>query len=540
MAGIPRVRPAHPAMLPLLLLLPSVLGHALPCPPGGLTLGSPCAPHRGGLIASIDDWTEGFARRKRAIGAVALGQIRTLLIDLRGFGRTSAGHRVQAARALLDLHGAGSLAARTRDAEREAEGWALQDLAAVEFASLLDEDVARWAAREILVVQSGNPPPRRAAAARLLSGVHTREVRLALTICIRGSLPLLAEAAAQALVGWKDEAVHQLFSGLLARADPPARPAILGAAEHHFRRVRLAPTDRVVPDLETYVRMHVGAEPWRSASRAVSVSRALPDPVAVPLLIDALEAWGERARSGARVTRVPYDLSRELAHRSGLELGLHVDRWRTWWGAVESGQVDPGPRRTGEGFTETSFFGLRPGTGRVVFVLDNSGSMGQIFRREGQGTFDAWTRYRESIEQMVDFLESLGPEARFGVVLFNDGTERWRTVLQPATAGHLKAARAWCLRRKPKGGTQLRHGVQRAMEVRPGGTVDLEHLEADTLIVLCDGRTSDGSRWALPFLRRENPLAQVVIHCVQIGSGGDGTLELLARTTGGDFVRVEN
>ena len=86
----------------------------------------------------------------------------------------------------------------------------------------------------------------------------------------------------------------------------------------------------------------------------------------------------------------------------------------------------------------------------------------------------------------------------------------------------------------------MRHGVQRAMEVRPDGTVNLEALEADTLIVLCDGRTSDGSRWVLPFLRRENPLAQAVIHSVQIGDGGDGTLELLARTTGGDFVRVED
>lgn len=118
--------------------------------------------------------------------------------------------------------------------------------------------------------------------------------------------------------------------------------------------------------------------------------------------------------------------------------------------------------------------------------------------------------------------------------------ERWRTGLQPATQSQLKAARAWCLRRKPQGGTQLRHGVQSAMEVGPVGEVNLEELEADTLIVLCDGRTSDGSRWVLPFLRRENPLAQVVVHCVQIGSGGDGTLELLARTTGGDFVRVEN
>ena len=30
-----------------------------------------------------------------------------------------------------------------------------------------------------------------------------------------------------------------------------------------------------------------------------------------------------------------------------------------------------------------------------------------------------------------------------------------------------------------------------------------------------------------------------MFHCVQIGTGGDGTLEKLASGTGGDFVRVD-
>lgn len=90
-----------------------------------------------------------------------------------------------------------------------------------------------------------------------------------------------------------------------------APPAILGAAEEHFRRVRLAPADRAVPDLEAYVRAHLGLEPWRTASRAASVSRALPDPRAVPLLIDAREIWSEQALAGKRVARLQFDISRE-------------------------------------------------------------------------------------------------------------------------------------------------------------------------------------------------------------------------------------
>jgi hypothetical protein len=42
----------------------------------------------------------------------------------------------------------------------------------------------------------------------------------------------------------------------------------------------------------------------------------------------------------------------------------------------------------------------------------------------------------------------------------------------------------------------------------------------------------------LPFLQRNNAKARITFHCVQIGPGGDGTLELLASETGGDFRRV--
>ena len=70
---------------PYLLLLPLLLGHAAP--------GAP--PVQGGLIADIEDWTEAFSRRKRASSEESLEQIRLFLIDLRGFGRTSSGHRVQ-------------------------------------------------------------------------------------------------------------------------------------------------------------------------------------------------------------------------------------------------------------------------------------------------------------------------------------------------------------------------------------------------------------------------------------------------------------
>ena len=77
------------------------------------------------------------------------------------------------------------------------------------------------------------------------------------------------------------------------------------------------------------------------------------------------------------------------------------------------------------------------------------------------------------------------------------------------------------------------------MHLMPDGMPDLAVLEADTVIVLCDGETEEGPGWVEPFLRSVNQRARVVFHCVRIGAAGDGTLEKLAGGSGGDFVRVD-
>jgi hypothetical protein len=77
------------------------------------------------------------------------------------------------------------------------------------------------------------------------------------------------------------------------------------------------------------------------------------------------------------------------------------------------------------------------------------------------------------------------------------------------------------------------------MRVGPDGLPDLALLEADTVIVLCDGETAEGPDWVEPFLRRANLRARVVFHCVQVGAVGDGTLQKLASGSGGDYVRVD-
>lgn len=486
---------------------------------------------------AVDGWRETFEDERREVDESDLDRLETLLIDLRGYGRLSSAHRRLAGRTLLDLYGAGLEASRGSARARTALGWRVVELAGREFRALTDAELERWVAEEVLVLATENPVPRRAAAAHLLGDSGSSDVLKALKVCARSSEPALRAAAFEALVGRGDPGVHRVFLRALREADASTPALLLGAAEAHFRRARLPEDSPLVPVLEGYVRERLVGGSWRRASRGASVSAGLPEARAVPLLIEGMEAWGEGDDGTRPVKRVQYDILRELQARSELDLGLRPERWRTWWEARRGGQARPAT--DGEARTESSFFGLRPTTDRLVFVLDRSGSMSRSFPPSEPVGEREWTRYEEAVERMVRYLESLGPEARFDVVLFADGAQRWRRELQPADRTHLRAARSWALRRPPEGGTQLRHGIEAGLRLEPDGTVDLDALEADTLVVLCDGETDEGDAWVVPVLRRVNPRARVVIHGVQLGKSGDGTLELLAETTGGEFVVVD-
>ena len=182
--------------------------------------------------------------------------------------------------------------------------------------------------------------------------------------------------------------------------------------------------------------------------------------------------------------------------------------------------------------TAAGFFGLRPLTDRVVLVLDRSGSMDTAF--EG----GARTRYEEATEQLLALLESLGPRTRFRVILFSSEKRVWSDKLRPATPANLGLVRTWMGNNGPGGATQLQPAVAAAMRLGSRGQVDLARLEADTMIVLCDGATAEGPHWMRPLMEGPNEEACLLFHSVQIGTAGDGTLERLAEESEGDFVRV--
>jgi len=224
---------------------------------------------------------------------------------------------------------------------------------------------------------------------------------------------------------------------------------------------------------------------------------------------------------------------RELQRRSGRMIGASPEHWRGWWDAVRAGDAELAAAEGGdaEPVSRATFFGLRPESDQVWFVLDRSTSMSALLGTSGSSL------YEEAIGQLLRYVESSGRGTRFGITLFSDETRVWRRKPTWATEHDLDAARRWLEANGPDGSTELLPALEETLHLRHDGTVDLAALEVDTVIVLCDGETAQGPDWVEPLLERVLEPTRIVFHCVLIGDRGDGTLEALAEGSGGTFLR---
>jgi len=490
-------------------------------------------------VRNLEKWTQRRQKQTQGFDDDERLELRSMLMKTRPVARASFEGQRMVAIALLDVFGAGLRLADSIDSERAADGERLQQMAEFELSLSLDRPLVRWLARQVLVSPERHPPERRAACALVLTRKEDDGLLMALATCAREEEGIVREAAVWALAGRQLESVHMMCLRLLQREDFEDQSALFPALEHHFKNSQLAPDATATVGILEYVRARIGLEDWRIAVHAITVSKALETPIVAPLLIDALELWVSRAEAGEPVRRVQHDLIRSLEERSGMELGAHAGRWRTWHRGLVAGQTPVRDNSSGQHVTEASFFGIRPLTDRVVFLIDHSGSMnGRIAPGGGRTAPADWTRYKEAVAQMISLLQGMGPRTRFNVVLFDDKPQRWQGRLQSATPGRLKSVRSWLLARPPGGGTYLRRGVESAIGLETGQRIDVSKTEADTLIVLCDGQTAEGSAWVNPMLRQAHSRTRWLVHCVQLGAFGDDTLEILARMTGGDHVRL--
>ncbi len=516
------------ALLPL--LLPALVPAALPGAPGP-------AP---ALVRLSEDPVERlrlWLYRQRRAGEVspeAQGELHALVGELRILAAGSPGRHAEIDLALLDLFAFDVPAAEGGWPGLPGHPLTTQQLAAAELEARLRSDaelLPAWLAEEVLGSPAVHDAPRRRAAAALLAGRHAPGTRTGLLGAACDRDEELRALAVEALVGWRDPAVHAFFLERLRSDDVPFREAC-----RHLTAVG----PELGPQALARVRSEVGrlyvSGNWRDAARAGALVGVLDAERAVPMLIEALGFWNRRGAEGRGSKRIQHELVAELQRISGRSIGPMPDRWSRWWSAVQEGRIELAGEHDETGtITRADFFGLRPATDRVVFVVDHSGSMGTQFGTGGR------TRFDEAVEQLFRFLETSGEGTRFGLVVFNHQARNWRGELTQATPANLSMARSWLTQRanQPDGGTALAEGVRTALLADRDFTFDHERLEADTVVVLCDGESTGPRDWLRPVLRQATGPAQLRFQCVRIGFAGDGVLETLAQESGGDCVRVD-
>jgi hypothetical protein len=480
-------------------------------------------------VGRLATWIERARAAPGAIDVKRQNELRAILGDLRvqaaGAGESALErHRALVALASLEWRSSGDV-----DPDLVASARLGRELLEAEMARP-DPGLAACLAFEVLEGARKRPRAERLLAAQLLERVHLEGTETVLCSAAREGDGELARAALAALAGWDDAEVHLFFLERLEGNAPGTR-----AAAQHFEKTRVALGLPVLERLQQEVARRIVSDEWRTAVQALPLARALDTPRAAPILIEALATWTRRAGGGNGSRRMSGELVSALQERSGRALGAEPERWSEWWKAVCEGRIalpEEVVERGGQN-SSAAFFGLQAATDRVVFVVDRSGSMKSAFGTSGR------TRHAEAIDQLVRFLRQSGEETRFSVALFSDEGVAWRSRLVAADRANLEAVTRWLESKPPEGETRLYEGVRAGLGLDPKGRIGLERCEADTVIVLCDGATTEGPGWVARWLGEENEKAQLVFHCVQIGEGGNGTLEALASGTGGRFVRVK-
>lgn len=512
----------------LLLAAPGAFP-AVPGPAGA------CGDPRDELLEPLERWAARV--EARGLELEDLMVLRQLLLPLRGVTSGEEARAVDAA--LLDLSVAGLErlpgpgAAPVPGLAGRLQAMAFEELRERAAGPGGDAFLERLVTG-VLIDRRDAPLLRRYAALELLDAERTTSARVAMLHLARDGRDPLRPAVLATLPGWPGEDVDLFLVSLLGKPWP------LGARPHPFNLVleRLREDERPLGQraqaaLEERIALMLLSTDWRDASRGLELARGLDPLRAVPMLLDALSSWNRREARGMGSLRIASDIQRELRRISGRKIGLDARSWVTWWIAVRQGRIPlHAPEADGEsGRTSADFFGLRPVSDRVVFVLDASGSMDQAWATSGH------SRYVEAVEQMTTYLQAAGEETRFNVVLFSSGAVAASTELLPATTENLEKVRTSLLARRPDGSTLLRPAIHLALGA-PDGRVDPERVEVDTVVVLCDGETASGPGWVVPFLDGIRAEVRVVFHCVLLATGGDGTLEALARETGGELLRV--
>ncbi len=385
-----------------------------------------------------------------------------------------------------------------------------------------EESEMRYIAATVLA-RTGDPMIVEPMAARL-SKEHDPRVLLAL---VRGLGVFPDPRGTQALVSaarkHKDNealrrAVLRVFAGK-ALAHKHVRAFVREMLTYGFWQERVLAMDAAVRSGEiVYARWiikNLDHEHETVRLAAVQSLGTLRVKEAIAVLIDRLEAEGKK--------RVRQAIPRTLMRVTGVTFHDSVALWREWWQeSRDTFSVPPETPRLLPKRPRSRFYGLPVESERVVFVVDESGSMA--------GGKTGGSKLARAISEVKGATSLLAADARVNVIFFQSGIEAWRDNLVPLKPNNRKALRYFLNDREAEGGTNLYDALDMALRMK----------DVDTICLLSDGEPNMGKYTEpediLKYTLALNEFRRITIHCVSVGQDSR-LLSKLAAGTGGRYRR---
>ncbi|KAM9324413.1 uncharacterized protein PAF06_000450 [Gastrophryne carolinensis] len=166
----------------------------------------------------------------------------------------------------------------------------------------------------------------------------------------------------------------------------------------------------------------------------------------------------------------------------------------------------------------------------VVFVIDHSGSM-------------YGNKIKQTYEAFLKILEDVPEEDHFGILIFDDKVDEWKTYLVKAVPENIKEAKQFVSRISARGGTDINKALLTAAKMLRNATINnmLPKVSASIIIFLSDGEPTSGTTnhdKIIDNLKRSLE-GQASLYCLGFGRDVDyNFLEKLALENGGLARRI--
>ena len=266
---------------------------------------------------------------------------------------------------------------------------------------------------------------------------------------------------------------------------------------------------------------------WQIRLTAVEALRTLRHKDVMEPLIALLETEEEPRTRDA--------VAEALFHVTGKPFYDSHKVWRTWYEREGKDFEVPSTIPTRDtshvgGTGEAGFYGIPIRAGRIVFVIDQSGSMSAQGRATAGEEETPPNRLELARREVVQAISKLKKQAHVNVILFHSTVHPWKKALHRLSSGNRNALKNYLKNKRPGGGTNLYDALEAALQ--------MPHV--DSIFLLSDGAPSAGKYVTttdiLRGVRRENQTRRIAIHCVSVGMDSD-LLKRLAEEHAGNYVR---